>query len=393
MPLPKSEQLIASHFSFWVFILLFKLAVGIHYAVIGAIGARFLPLWSVGIAVGSMALIECILIIPFGANLHRIGVFRALFLGILATALSAFCLFLPLTPYSYLASAMIAGFGWLFFNPSVDSYLIATAPRSTVGTLLGIRRTMNSLGIALGVLLLPVLVSLPAAYIGFVMLFPLTGSIFGLIVQRRNLPCPPLGPSVIQHRIAESFRTKLLTVLRMPKVLLLAGYTLFNSLLFGVLWFWIPIYLETHPLSPANLGLLVLDAIVIFTGLPIGAFIDTHRKLPIAFLSMSTVVILTFLLAPGKGMIFVLLCAAISIADEFVNLSLWSMLPPKMNLGLATGVINFMNDVGWTVAPILAGFLLSHYLEVAPTLPIGTLGIFLLALGFFLLPRINKAIK
>ncbi len=151
----------------WLFLVFFKFGAGLHYSLLSPLGERVLPLWLVGIVMGSASFIQFAFDVPAGHMLDRLGYRRLMLIGTLIFLVAAVFLTLPFTLGTYLASVFLSIFGWLFFGPGVNAYILSTASKEHSGLFMSLRDISGSLGIVLSSAFLPFVLLLPTWQMGY----------------------------------------------------------------------------------------------------------------------------------------------------------------------------------------------------------------------------------
>ena len=124
----------------WVFSAFFKFGGGLHYAVLSPLGEQVLPLPFVGIVIGIEAFAQMMLDVPAGFLVDRFGSVRMLkystvFFLVAAAVLACFNFSLPV----YLTTLAISTFGWLFYSPGLNAYVLSHATEHEAGEFLSMR--------------------------------------------------------------------------------------------------------------------------------------------------------------------------------------------------------------------------------------------------------------
>jgi predicted MFS family arabinose efflux permease len=70
---------------------------------------------------------------------------------------------------------------------------------------------------------------------------------------------------------------------------------------------------------------------------------------------------MSFFLGFTTAPVLIGICFFLSFFDELIRTTLWAWLDAQADKnqqhGIVTGVINFLEDLGWTIGPAVAGFL------------------------------------
>ncbi len=367
---------------FWFYVLLYKFGAGIHYSMIAVLGAQVLPLWAVGLAMALASGIQLVLDIPAGFLLERYGYIRMLRITTLCFVAAAGALLLGLTPATYLLSVGLSAFGWLFFTPGIEAYLMAHGPVPIIGRLFGLQRAMEGAGIVLALLGLPYFVELSPRVIGLVMLYPILGALAALAIgERSRLPTFLPKTTRAKRHAAQAGWQELCAAFRRlhPVGTALGLYTLAVATFYGTVWFVLPLLIDDGVASDVlSAGMTMLEFAVIISGMTIARFADSSKKKTASVCGMALVVVFALLLGATIRPVFIAICFFLSMADELVRTTLWAWLDAKAaggrHHGIITGTVTFLEDLGWMLGPAAAGLLFTP-LGAFLTLHVG--GIFL----------------
>lgn len=353
---------------FWFYIVLFKFGAGIHYSMLAILGSKILPLWAVGICVSFASLIELMCDIPAGFMLERYGYTKMLRITTLCFVVAAAALIIDLTPLTYFISLVFGAFGWLFFTPGINAYLLAHGPVSVIGRLMGLLRASEGVGITLSVIGLPFFVRLPVPAVGLVILYPLIGALAALTIGQRA-HVPTLLPAHIRARrhVARSGRKAIIRAFRNvhPAGTALGLYTIFAAIMYGFIWFVFPLRIsEGIATNVMSASMAALEFAIVVAGLTVARFADTKRKKVIILTTLMVLAVLGTLLGLTTHPVLIALCFCISLFDELLCTTLWSWIDllatrNRQPYGIVTGVMNFLGDLGWTIGPVVASILMS----------------------------------
>lgn len=373
---------------FWLFIVLFKFGAGIHYSLFAAIGARFLPVWEVGLIVGGMVIVQLVLDVPAGFLIDRFGPLRLLRVSIFCFLIAGVALLFPLSLTTYGVSAVFSELGWLFFLPGITTYLLSHGTPKVIGRLLSLKTATEGLGITLALLGMTWFVHFPTPVIGMLMMYPLLGALAILIIAPRF----PHDHYVLDETLHARRRAKaaglktIFSALRAlaPASWLLAGNVFCVSTIYAMFWFIIPILIsrDVHP-QILNGGMIILDAAAIVTGYWIGKIVDASPRRIIVLFGCLLIAVSTAFLGFSLSGLFLLFSFLLTTGDSFASLGLWAWLDDKDKThkddGVAIGAITLMEDVGWTIGPVLAG-LLFPLIGTGPMFLLGAIPLFFLVI-------------
>src|SRR3989344_9452066 len=154
------KKLFIKFLPFWIFLVLYKLGGALHYSLISPLGDRLLPLWIVGILMGGGSVVQLLLDVPAGRWLDRFGYLRLLKVTTFIFLFAGIALIFNLTLATYLISLTAATFGWVFFGPGVNAYVLSQSPKQNAGKFISFRDIFGSTGVFLS-----------SAILGFVLTF------------------------------------------------------------------------------------------------------------------------------------------------------------------------------------------------------------------------------
>ncbi len=139
---------------FWLFIIFFQFSGNIHYTFLPILGDKLTATWIVGLIIGALSFTQLILDVPAGFLLDKFGYTKILRLGTIIFIFSALILaFFPgLT--GFIVAAISSAFGWLFFMPGINAYILSMAPPQNGEKFMVLRDISSASGITLGCLAL-----------------------------------------------------------------------------------------------------------------------------------------------------------------------------------------------------------------------------------------------
>lgn len=377
-----SKHWFTANLALWAYIALFKVGGVIYFSSLSTLGERVMPIWIVGLLIGGSSFIQLLMDVPAGLLLDRFGYTRLLRLSTAILSLGGILLVVfGLTSWVFILLNVIGGFGWLFFGPGVDAYLLSIAPRKLVGSYMGVRRSMSSLGVVIGTSALAFLLISPISVLGGVIaatLLVATLLTFGLQTKTPSVHKEVKIPT--QHYYVR--RTVLSTAVRSIRKLnpasgLLAFSGFASATFYAVLWFVIPLYLtsaSSHGAFDYSLG--IFDATAILCGGIVGKLADTKRKRFYVFLGLLLFATFGTLLGFHLDGWFIVFGFIASLGEELSTVSLWAWMNElnhdHAHDGLVASIICFFEDAGWVVGPILAGFVYSRF-GISWTILLGSL--------------------
>lgn len=364
----------------WFFVFLFKFGAGIHYSLITVLGAQILPLWIVGLCVGGASFIQLLLDVPAGFMLERYGHLRMLRFSTVCFLLAGGSLVLGLSPATYIATVVFSALGWLFFGPGIAAYLLTHGPVATMGRLTALRRMCEAVGITCALLGLEHFSALPVTLIGLVIIYPFLGALAALIIAQRH-PVPTVLHKEARNRriVATTPGRTIYTIARQlhPVGTVLAVHTFAASVFYSMIWFLFPlIIIQSSTPGILSVALASLDLTVLVVDMPIGTLVDRYSKRPLVVLGMVVMAVAAITLSQTMTILVVLLAILLSLGDEIAIIALWAWLDQRTSKvhheGIVAGTLTFVEDIGWSTGPVLAG-ILAGILTASATLLVGSI--------------------
>lgn len=356
---------------FWIFLMIFKFAAGLHYTLMAPLGEQLFPVWIVGIMVGTAAFAQMLMDVPSGYLLDTYGYKKLLIVTTILFAGAGIALTFGLTRLSFVSSLIISILGWQFFGPGIQAYIVNHANKSSVGRLVSSKDVFTSIGIVLSSALTVFAVLWAPRTIGWVLVGLFVIALAAIITapadqpHEQSEPKPhskhphrrKLHPTMWRNAIAATRALKPASILLMVTSFTAAAF-------YGIIWFVVPL-LIAHTASSGilGIGLGVFDFSVVILGFFLGRIVDSFNKKMLVLLGILTFAVAGTLLASNFGFMFLLLGFVAATGDELSSLSLWAWLyaidTDHDHYGLLSGTIGLFDDLGWAVGPIIAGILYS----------------------------------
>lgn len=351
---------------FWLFVLFFKFGAGLHYTLLSTLGSHVLPIWMVGLCIGGAAVFQLILDVPTGLLLDRMGYMKLLRLGTFVFLIGATVLFLGLTPATFLITLLLSECGWLIFGPGTNAYVLSKTPKNISGKYLGFFHTVMAFGTVLASGTFIIIVGKNISTVAGTLTSILFIALFFAFITRSESVSVHTEKKTPRHSyyIRRQFLHLILASLEKlnPAGTLLILQTLAGALFYGSIWFTIPLILADNAHQGLlSLGLGIFDFAIVLLGSFLGKLADRY--------SQKRLILIGLLLFTGAGSLigfhlntwFLLLGFLATAGDEMSNVSLWAWLDRLDTKhdkdGLISGSIVLFEDLGWTIGPILAGFL------------------------------------
>lgn len=380
----KSLKNIFTFLPFWFFLTLFKFGGDIHFNSMSPLGEKIFPIWIVGLLIGGASLFQLIFDVPAGFILDKYGYKRFLKITTLFFILAVSFLFFGLNKYTYILTLLFSVFGWLFYGPGVNAYVLSQAPQKDTGRFISFRDTFDSIGVLLGGWAFAFLIDMPVPIIALAALIVLVCAYISISLAPDSVPLNHLEKKIeTQHYyVRRQYLHKVLKAITKlnPASTMLLLTALSSSTFYAIIWFVVPLFISHNQNSGAmTWGLSIFDLAIIFTGFWLGRLADKMNKRILVFFGLLIFSVMAMMLGFHFGILFLILGFLATVGDEISSLSLWLWLytldKKHAEDGLVSGVVSLFHDLGWTIGPIVAGFLYSG-LGSAWTIAIG---------GFFVL--------
>ncbi len=351
---------------FWVFLVFYKFGGGLHYTLLAPLGEQVLPLWAVGAVIGAGSMIQLLLDVPAGRLLDRFGYLRFLKITSAVFLLAGAALFLHLSALTFLASLLLATFGWLFFGPGVNAYVLSQAPKQHAGTFISFRDIFSSVGVVLSSAILGWILALNVPSMGLIIFGTIAVALVALFFCPKDKPLHPARHKTPTHHhyIRRRPLRETLSVLGRlnPASTTLLLLTLASSTFYGIVWFIVPLVIAHQANSGLlSIGLGIFDFAIVALGFVLGNLADHGNKRSLIFFGLLLFSIAAVLIGFDFGWLFLLFGFLATTGDEMASISLWSWLHAldreHAHDGLLAGIINLSSDLGWAVGPVMAGIL------------------------------------
>lgn len=351
---------------FWLFLVFFKFGANSHFNLMPVYGEDVLPIWAVGLIIGSASLLQLSLDIPAGFILDRFGYKRLLRITTLIFMVAVSFFLWDLNFWTYISTVYIGSLGWLFFGPGINAYVISHAPREEAGNFISIRDVFGSIGIVLSSAFFVVSLLLSVKVVGLIILLILVIAYIVISISPDDIGSVHKEKKLkSQHYyIKRQYLTK--TIKSISKLnpastmLLLTGLS--SSIFYSLIWFVVPLLLASHKV-PGVMGwaLGTFDFAVVLMGFFLGRIADRIDKKKLVFIGLLLFSIVGMILGFNFGFIFLFLGFLATIGDELSSISLWIWLntldKEHDEDGLISGVVNLFQDLGWAIGPVIAGFI------------------------------------
>ena len=351
---------------FWLYVLFFKFGAGLHYSLLSTLGSQVLPVWAVGLAVGSASFLQLVFDVPAGYALDRFGYVRLLRIFTLVFALGTWALFAGLTLVTFFLTLLLSEAGWLFFGPGTSAYVLSSAPVKTAGKFLGFFHTTTSAGIVLASSTLGFVVGWSPRALGILLTALIGTALFAAFLtpkERVSVHAERKSQRHTYHVRRHFLRHVLASITKLnPASTLLMLQNMSGALFYGAVWFVVPLILARQTNNGfLGLSLSVFDLAVVLLGAWFGSLADTHDRKRLVFYGLLLFAIGATLIGFRFDLWFLVFGFLATAGDELSSVSLWAWLD-ELDVkhdedGLVNGAIVVAEDLGWTVGPAAAGLL------------------------------------
>jgi MFS family permease len=155
---------------FWLFLIFFKFSACLHFNLMSPYGERVLPIWIVGLVMGATSLLQLVLDVPTGFILDKYGYKKFLKITTVIFMIAVIFLLYRLNFWTYILTSFVSCFGWLFFSPGLNAYVISHAPKDKAGVFISLRDVSESVGVVLSSAFFVFTISLPVRVVAIVIL-------------------------------------------------------------------------------------------------------------------------------------------------------------------------------------------------------------------------------
>ncbi len=353
---------------FWLFLVVYKFGAGLHYTLISPFGESLFPLWVVGILMGATSIVQVFLDVPAGYVLDRFGYRKFLGITTFVFLLAGICFMFGLTKTTYLISLAISTFGWLFYGPGINAYILSHAPKESAGKFISLRDVFGSVGIVLSSAFLPLVLMLTVQNTGFFLSLLLFSALILIMISPKDHESVHREKKLDTHH-HHIRRTPFLSTVKMMKKLnpassMLVALNCVAGIFYGAIWFVVPLVIAHQANSGLlSIGLSIFDFAVVVLGFTLGSLADRSNKRTLVFFGILLFALSGMLIGFNFSWIFLLFGFLATTGDEMAGIALWSWLhsldKEHAHDGAVSGVINLFSDLGWALGPVFAGILYS----------------------------------
>lgn len=360
------QQPLFSFLPFLGFVFFFKYAASLHYTLLAPLGERFFSDAMLGILIGGTTFVQLLLDVPAGHMLDRYGYKRLLLVGTALFICVAAFLVPGLTAVTYLAMITLSIFGWLFFTPGINAYILSEAPDHMAGRILSWKDTASSLAVVCGSGCIGFFIAQTHVTLGILFITSLTLAGLFLLYAQEEKQVVNTTSRTIENIHYHLHRTHLFDTMRAitrlnPASSILILLSIASSLFYAVVWFVIPLELArtVHTDIPA-FALGIFDVSVVILGSSIGTLADTWDQRRLVGWGILLFAVCGMGIGFNTHILFLVFGFLATTGEETATLSLWTWLHAldanHQHDGLVASIISFAQDLGWAIGPILAGF-------------------------------------
>lgn len=380
---------------FWLYLILFNFGAGLHFTLMAPFGEKVLPIWVVGLVVGAASFIQLVLDVPAGFILDKYGYKKMLKITTFSFIVAILFLLWGLNIYTYLLTIFVACFGWLFFGPGVNAYVLSHSPKKEPGGFIPFRDIFNSIGFVLSSAFFVLFLSIPVQTTAIVILLILAAAYVLICFSPDDIlkihekeRIPTQGYYIRRNYINKIIKA---IVKLNPASTMLLLTSLSSSIFYAMIWFVVPLVAAKDGAGVMVWGLGVFDFTIVIMGFLLGKLADKANKKMLVFFGLLVFSVMALLLGFNFGFMFLILGFVATTGDEMSAISLWLWMNTLDKNhdedGLVSGVVNLSQDLGWTIGPIIAGIL---YSVIGPGLTIAVGGMFIFVVWIIYVLFIGK---
>jgi MFS family permease len=288
------------------------------------LGESILPLWIVGLLIGSAAFIQLVLDIPAGKILDRYGYRKMIIISNIFFILSACVLFLKFNTFTYLLTLLFSILGWLFITPGINAYLLSQASKDSGGRIMSLNDIFSSLGVVVGSVLLTYTLAFQKTGMGLILVIPFLFSLLFIIFS----PKDKIKIHQVKHEIPNKHFyikrnqiTKLFKIIRKlnpaSTMLMLLGVA--SSIFYAVIWFVIPLEIAKNASDIPSFALGVFDFAIVLFGFLLGKMADKFNKKRAVFWGLTIYSIFGILLGFNLNLLFVIFGFLATTGEELAH--------------------------------------------------------------------------
>lgn len=182
----RKTGILLSFAGLWLFLIFFKFAGGVHYALITPLGEEFMPVWVMGLIISAGAGLQMIFDIPAGRLLDRYGYKKIVILCTIAFGLAGVLFLVKINALTIILSVALSTVGWLFASPGVNAYALSHASAKDSEKFMAYRDVGRAIGIVLSCLIFPLLITADNITIGLVITLCFLIAIIAMVFAPRD---------------------------------------------------------------------------------------------------------------------------------------------------------------------------------------------------------------
>jgi MFS family permease len=350
---------------FWIFLILFKFGAGLHYVLMPVFGERVFPVWAVGLLIGGASLIQMLCDVPAGKLLDRYGYRRLLMVTTIAFIVAAIALLSGFSVFAYILTLSLSIFGWLFFTPGINAYMLSQAPKSAAGKFMSFKDVFGSIGIVLSTFALPIALTLDIKISGMIILVVMMMTLIAIYFSPKENESVHVEKKLDTHfyYVRRNYLHEILQAMKKlnPASSMLFVFNITSAIFYATIWFVVPIVIANEAMTGAfTIGLGIFDFAVVVLGYILGTLVDRGNKRTFIFFGLLLFAIAGMFTGFNFNWLFLVFGFLATTGEEIADLSLWSWLhaldKDHANDGLIAGVLTLAEDLGWAIGPVFAGF-------------------------------------
>jgi MFS family permease len=266
---------------------------------------------------------------------------------------------------TYVISIVLSTFGWLFFGPGINAYVLSHSNQATAGRFMSLRDVTGSIGVVLSSIVLPLALIMSPTLVGWILSISFVASFAALCFAPKDRMVATAEEKISSQHfyLRRHCLVKALGVINRLNpasgMLVVSGFA--AGVFYGSVWFVLPLVMASKTNSFAlGLGLGIFDFAVVVLGWALGVLADRFNRRMLVFFGLLVFAVSASMTGFSFSWVFLIFGFLATTGDEISSLSLWAWLhnldKDHANDGAVSGIISVFSDAGWAVGPMIAGF-------------------------------------
>jgi MFS family permease len=256
-------------------------------------------------------------------------------------------------------------FGWLFFTPGINAYMLSQAPKNAAGKFMSFKDVFGSVGIVLSTFTLPIALTLDIKISGMIILVIMIMTLLAIYFSPKENESVHAEKKLETHfyYVRRNYLREILQAMKKlnPASSMLFVFNITSAIFYAAIWFVVPIVIANEAMTGAfTIGLGIFDFAVVVLGYILGTLVDRGNKRTFIFFGLLLFAIAGMFTGFNFNWLFLVFGFLATTGEEIADLSLWSWLhaldKDHANDGLVAGVLTLAEDLGWAIGPVFAGF-------------------------------------